>query len=130
MGITFRVDHDRRRIFASGEGQLTYQEVTDYAAAVRPVRMIGYDMLFDATAVVLTLSPEQIRTLTARAQLEPMPPAPRGATAIVAKQPAVFGLSRMYATLAESAGLQVGVFYDLAEAEEWLRANQRVKDEG
>jgi hypothetical protein len=34
----------------------------------------------------------------------------------------VFGLSRMYATLAESAGQHVGVFYDLAEAEEWLSA--------
>jgi hypothetical protein len=122
MSITFRVDHDRRRILASGEGRLTYEEVTEYSAAVRPLRMVGYDVLFDAAAVVATLTPEQIRTLAVRAQLEPTPPAPWGVTAIVAKEPAVFGLSRMYAILAESAGQQVGVFYDLAEAEEWLGA--------
>jgi len=34
----------------------------------------------------------------------------------------------MYATLAESAGLQVGVFYGIPEAEEWLQ--QRMRDEG
>jgi hypothetical protein len=122
MSITFRVDHDRRRIHANGEGRLTFEEVCDYAAAVRPYRMAGYDELFDAAAVVATLTPDQIRTLAVRAQQEPPPPTPLGLIAIVAKEPVVFGLSRMYAILAESAGLQVGVFYSLAEAEEWLGA--------
>jgi hypothetical protein len=120
MGITFRVDHDRRRILASGEGRLTYEEVCDCSDAVRPLHLIGYDVLFDAAAVVATLTPDQIRTLAARARQVPAAPAPWGMVAIVAKEPVVFGLSRTYATLAESAGLQVGVFYGLAEAEEWL----------
>jgi hypothetical protein len=120
MGITYVVDHERRRISARGEGRLTYEEVCDYGEAVRPFRMVGYDELFDAAAVVATLTPDQIRTLAVRAQQEPTPPAPWGMTAIVAKEPVVFGLSRMYATLAESAGLRVGVFYGLAEAEAWL----------
>jgi hypothetical protein len=120
MGITFRVDHDHRRILARGQGRLTYEEVCEYSDAVRPHRVAGYDVLFDAAAVVATLTPDQIRTLAVRAQQEPTPLAPWGATAIVAKEPVVFGLSRMYATLAERAGLRVGVFYGLAEAEAWL----------
>jgi CO/xanthine dehydrogenase Mo-binding subunit len=127
MGITFRVDHERRRILATGEGQLTFEEVCDYADAIRPYRMVGYDELFDAAAVHATLTPDQIRTLAARAQQAPTPPAPWGVIAIVAKEPVVFGLSRMYATLAESAGLKVGVFYGLPEAEEWLRQGMRDK---
>ena len=120
MSITFRVDHERRRILACGEGRLTYEEVCDYGVAVRPFRMVGYDELFDAAAVVATLTPDQIRTLATRAQQEATATALWGMIAIVAKEPVVFGLSRMYATLAESAGLKVAVFYDLAEAEEWL----------
>ena len=128
MAITFRVDHERRRILSRGEGQLTFEEVCDFAIATRPYRMIGYDELFDAAAVTATLSPDQIRTLAVRAQQAPPPAVPWGALAIVAKEPVIFGLSRMYATLAESAGLQVGVFYGIPEAEEWLQ--QRMRDEG
>jgi hypothetical protein len=120
MSITFRVDHGRRRILASGEGRLTYEEVCDYNEAVRPLHLVGYDILFDAAAVVATITPDEVRKLVARAQQVPAAPAPWGLTAIVAKEPVVFGLSRMYATLAESAGPKVGVFYTLAEAEEWL----------
>jgi hypothetical protein len=53
MGITFRVDHDRRRVLARGEGRLTYEEVCEYGEAVRPLHLIGYDVLFDAAAVVV-----------------------------------------------------------------------------
>jgi hypothetical protein len=120
MSITFRVDHDRQLILASGEGRLTYEEVCDYSEAVRPLHLIGYDVLFDATPVVATITPDEVRKLAVRAQQVPAAPAPWGMTAIVAKEPVVFGLSRMYATLAESAGPKVGVFYTLAEAEEWL----------
>jgi hypothetical protein len=120
MGITFRVDHECRRIFASGEGQLTYKEFCDYGDAVRPHHVAGYHELFDATAVVATLTPDQMRTLAVRVNLIHATEAHPGMTAIVAREPAIFGLSRMYATLTEGAGPEVGVFYTLAEAEEWL----------
>jgi hypothetical protein len=120
MGITFRVDHDRRRILARGKGRLTYKEVCEYSEAVRPLHLIGYDVLFDAAAVVATITPDQVRELAVRAQQVPAALAPWGKTAIVAKKPVVLILSQMYATLAERAGPKVGVFYTLAAAEEWL----------
>jgi hypothetical protein len=120
MGITLRVDDERRRIVASGEGPLSYEEVCDYVDAVRPHRMAGYDELFDATETAATLTAEQMRSLAVRAHQAPNSPVPWGLTAIVAKEPAVFGLWRMYAILSEGAGVRVGVFYRLAEAEAWL----------
>jgi hypothetical protein len=120
MGITFRVDHDRRRILARGKGRLPYEEVCEYSEAVRPLHLIGYDVLFNAAAVVATITPNQVRGPAVRAQQVPAAPAPWGKTAIVANEPVVFGLSQMYATLAKSAGLRVGVFYGLVEAKAWL----------
>jgi hypothetical protein len=120
MGMTLRVDHERQRIVASGEGPPTYEEICGYVDAVRPHRLAGYDELFDATETVATLTAEQMRSLAVRAHQAPSSPVPWGLTAIVAREPAVFGLWRMYATLSEGAGVRVGVFYRLAEAEAWL----------
>src|SRR5713226_5735817 len=45
---------------------------------------------------------------------------PIGKTAIVATEPVVFGLARMYAILCEQMGPPVEVFRTVAEAEQWL----------
>jgi len=44
--------------------------------------------------------------------------------AIVATQPVLFGMSRVYAALSDQAAGQVGAFYELAEAERWLAAQK------
>ena len=48
----------------------------------------------------------------------------RGPVAIVATQPMLFGMSRMRAALSDQAAGQIGTFYELAEAERWLAAQQ------
>jgi hypothetical protein len=43
-----------------------------------------------------------------------------GRFALLVDRPASFGMARMFQALADNLPLEVGVFYELAEAEEWL----------
>jgi hypothetical protein len=45
---------------------------------------------------------------------------PRGPVAVVATHPVLFGMARVYAALRDMAAGDVGVFYGIATAEQWL----------
>jgi hypothetical protein len=119
MGITYVVDHERRRISGRGEGPLSYEEFCDYADAGQRERAAGYDVIFDATGAVPNLTGEQVQQLVLRVHETP-PLRLWGETAIVATEPVVFGLARMYGILCERVGASVEVFRTVAEAERWL----------
>jgi hypothetical protein len=119
VGITYFVDHARRRISARGEGPLSFEAICAYTDAGRRARVAGYDEIFDATAAVPDVTAEQVRQLVVRVH-QTAPLRTWGATAIVATQPFVFGLARMYGILCEAVGAHVEVFRTFAEAERWL----------
>jgi hypothetical protein len=121
MPITFVVDYERRRVSTRAEGVITFAEIAEHADSQSQGRDPTYDELFDATGALVDLTVAQVRELVyfvsqANRKL------PLGATAIVATQPVVFGLARMYSMLCESVGARVGVFRTVGEAEKWLES--------
>jgi hypothetical protein len=120
MGITYTVDHERRRVLARVEGLLTFADLSAYVDAGERERAPGYCELFDACGVTAAdLTGMQVQAMVWRA-VQAHRKTPLGSTAIVATQPVVFGLARMYATLCEWAGNSVAVFRTVEEAERWL----------
>ena len=119
MPITFVVDYERRRVSTRAEGVLTMADLIEHGNAQLLNRDPSYDELFDATGALVDLTQEEVKRLVSRTN-ETMRLHTVGATAIVATQPVVYGLGRMYATLCESVGARVGVFRTIREAEAWL----------
>jgi hypothetical protein len=119
MGITYVVDHARRRVLTRAEGLLTFAEMVAHIDAEMRERPPGYQELFDATGAPTDLTAEQVQTMVQRgnqaSQKEPI-----GDVAIVATEPATFGLARMYSILCEQTGPRVEVFRTVADAELWL----------
>jgi hypothetical protein len=119
MGITYVVDHTRRRVLTRAEGMLTLVDIVAHADAQIRQRFPSYQELFDATGATTDLTAEQIQAMVLRChqvfQKEPI-----GEIAVIATEPVVFGLARMYAILCEQVGVQVEVFRTVAEAEQWL----------
>jgi hypothetical protein len=119
MAITYALDHERRRVYTHAHGLLTYAELSTHFNAKMRDERAGWDELFDATAVDTDLTAEQVRSLF----LHVLPMLEKGlvgATGIVATNPVVFGMARMYATLCEQVGVTVRVFRTVAEAAQWL----------
>ncbi len=121
MPITFSVDHERRRVSTRAEGLLTFADIAAHVDAELQQRDPAFDELFDATGAVAEVTAAEVGSLTLRAA-EVLRKRPVGATAIVATQPVVFGLARMYATLCEALGVRVGVFRTVPDADAWLNA--------
>src|SRR5262249_8679936 len=125
MPIEHRIDHERRVVFAKGQGRFTDQDVFNYQLGVWSDPSIqGYDELIDMTNVhdIEQTSPERIRQLAQEsAQMDQ--PERHSRFAIVAPQDIAFGLGRMYQAFRElnpASTKKVGVFRSLAEALKWL----------
>jgi hypothetical protein len=119
MGITYVVDHARRRVLTRADGLITFADIAAHSDAEMRDRPLGYQELFDATGATTDLTAEQVQTMVQRAyqvfQKEPV-----GEVAIVATEPVMFGLARMYAILCEQTGPPAEVFRTVADAEQWL----------
>jgi hypothetical protein len=106
-------------VLTRAEGLLTFADLAAHADAEMRDRPPSYQELFDATGTTTDLTSEQVQTMVQRAnqafQREPV-----GEVAIVATEPATFGLARMYSILCEQTGPRVEVFRTVAEAERWL----------
>jgi hypothetical protein len=106
-------------VLTRAEGLLTFADLVAHVDAERRDRSPSYQELFDATGATTDLTAEQVQAMVLRAyqmfQKEPI-----GETAIVATEPVVFGLARMYAIQCEQLGPPVEVFRTVAEAEQWL----------
>jgi hypothetical protein len=121
MPISFVVDYERRRVSTRAEGVITFAEIARHADSQSLGRDPTYDELFDATGALVDLTATEVRELVCLVN-QASRTKPLGATAIVATQPVVFGLARMYSTLCESVGARVGVFRTVGEAEKWLES--------
>jgi hypothetical protein len=124
MGITYVVDHARRRVLTRADGVITFADITAHIDAETGDRPASYQELFDATGTTTDLTAEQVQTMVQRAS-QAFQKEPIGETAIVATEPVVFGLARMYAILCEHAGVPVEVFRTVAAAELWLDSRRK-----
>jgi hypothetical protein len=125
MPINYRIDHDRRIVFATGRGTMTDADVFGYQREVwsQPA-LAGYDELMDMTPVEAIAEPsaERVRDLaTLSAAMDP--PGIASKFAIVAPQDSAFGLGRMFETYRQSnprSKKAVSVFRTMAAALTWL----------
>lgn len=121
MPITYRVDHPRRLVVATGTETVTSQDVFDYQkSAWSRTDVAGYDELVDMTHVkeLVFGSADSARELAARsAAIDD--PAGGEKFAIVAPGDLAFGLARLYQTyrsLNKKSTKRVEVFRTMKEA--------------
>jgi hypothetical protein len=125
MPIEYRIDHDRRIVFATGRGTMTDADVFGYQQAVwSQAAVAGYHELMDMTHVESIAEPsaERVRDLASlAAEMDPAGIASK--FAIVAPQDVAFGLGRMFETYRESnprSNKEVAVFRSMPAALKWL----------
>src|SRR5262247_1308249 len=121
MPIKYRVDHERKVVFAEGSGTFTDADVFGYQREVwsRP-DVHGYSELIDMTAVerIEQPSPERIEQLAVlSAEMDAISRSRR--FAIVAPTTIAYGLGKMYQAMREMqdrSTKEVGVFRTRDEA--------------
>jgi hypothetical protein len=125
MSIEYRIDHERRIVFAKGRDTFTDADAFEYQREVwsRP-ELAGYHELMDMTDVVSidTPSPSRVRDLASLSVAMDIPPK-ASKFAIVAPGDVAFGFGRMYAAHRESSPRsqkEVAVFRSMAAALKWL----------
>ena len=120
MPITYRVDHARRIVFATGSGTLTDSDVFGYQGEVwsRP-DLRGYDELVDMTGVEHIVVPSADRVRELAKVSASMDAATSSKFAIIAPATLAYGLGRMFQTYREMetrSTKEVGVFRNQHEA--------------
>jgi hypothetical protein len=120
MPLTWERDDARRLFMGRVIGVLT----TEDALAAIPTRSGEYRlyrMLFDMRGATTSVMGADVRHVVADLGAVISKDGPRGPVAIVADDPALFGMARMYATICDHAGLDnVQVFNSLDKATRWL----------
>jgi len=117
MPVRYVIHKELRLVVSVGEGTLTIDELK--AQQNRLLNDPDFDPTFDHfndyTAVTgADMSVDELRAYASRQVFSPT-----SRRAVVARQPAVFGLSRVFEVWHEERS-QVGVFYDRNEALKWL----------
>jgi len=122
MPIEITRDDVTRRFVAVASGPLMFPEALAFLSTHRVGPYQQYALLFDARDATLdALSSADVRQLGHEVGSIAVREGPRGRTAIVTREGAPFGVARMFATGAESAGgVTIHVFHDLQAALEWL----------
>jgi hypothetical protein len=119
MGMTYRIDPERRLVLTRAWGVLTARQLADVMSRIL------LDPRFDPTYRSLGDLSEVTDIL-----IEPMDAAQTAASpifahgvrrAIVAPSDVAFGMARMFATFAERSGQEVQIFREMQLAEEWLQ---------
>jgi hypothetical protein len=118
MPVSYSIDPSRKLVTSRIWGTVTNAEVGEHNRQLRadPLFDPTYRQLADMSDVTLNLVTFNDVQETARDQYF----APGTRRALVVSDDTTFGLSRMYATYAESLGQVITVFRDRAAAEAWL----------
>ncbi len=123
MPADYRIDTDKRRVFSSGSGHLSYEDIAGHMnrLAKDPKFDPSFSQLFDfrdVTSVGLNsqhvIQIAEIRVFS-----------PESKRAIVAPDPVKFGMARMYeAYRAPKGDRRIEVFADYQEALDWLHLDE------
>jgi hypothetical protein len=120
MPCRYAIDKARRLVITTLSGRVTFDEAKAHQTelAQDPDFSREYSQLLDGTTITsLELSPAQIRVLAQRRMFSSA-----SRRAVVATNPAFFGVGRMLQTYLDLAKAQeqVSVFYDRESALRWL----------
>jgi hypothetical protein len=124
MGVTYRVDVERRLLVVVLAGVVTDRDLDRLSEEVRndPSVDPAWPVLVDAS----TLNPSGITAETLRARASVPRPNPVD-VAIVAPTDVVFGLARMFQMVSEGRGNHIEVFRYPGEALAWLATGERAE---
>jgi hypothetical protein len=121
MAISVTSDTGRRLIVATAVGNLTLDELRDFLRTARTGEQRAWQLLFDATAASTGITAGQVGTLAAAVGGTLRREGPRAPVALVASDPGLYGVMRMYQILCENEGVDaIHVFRTRAEADDWL----------
>jgi hypothetical protein len=120
MSLTYERDDVRRRITVITAGVVTGREILAMVDRQAAEGTWSYAMLYDASTVDSVASADEVRVLERHVAMLSRAYGPRGAVAVLTREPAIFGMVRMYATLGESSHQCVDVFRNPPDAERWL----------
>lgn len=118
MPLSFRIDASRRRVEAVANGPLLGEEIIALQREVAgsPGFDLDFDLLFDFTAIsAVQVSADQIKVIA-----DQTPFGAKTRRAYVTKNPAAYGLSRMFDAFLGDRSTGVQIFPDRAAAERWL----------
>lgn len=120
MPLRYVIDKQRRLVHTTGWDRLTFAQTKSYQDQLLndPDFDPEFNQLVDLTALTgLGMSTEETKLLARRSGFSPT-----SRRAFVAPNPAVFGMSRLFATYNEMSDTpsHVRVFYDLPSALKWL----------
>ena len=118
MGMSYRIDKANRVVRTRGWGVLLASDVQDVMSRilVDPQFDADFRSLADLTEVTKVVVDNMSVAETASQPIFDF----GTRRAIVASSDAVFGMARMFATMAERTGQEVRVFREMQPAEEWL----------
>jgi hypothetical protein len=122
MPIAVTRDQGRRRLTAVASGAVSVAMLGDFVRTARIGDLRMVPMLFDARSATFEMTAADLRDVIAPiiAGLKAAEGA-RAPVAIVVEDSVAFQVARMFETLVSADGMaQLGVFRDLAAAEQWL----------
>ena|SRR3954470_8142071 len=118
MGMSYKIDQERRLVITRGWGELTTRELVEVMSQI--LLDPRFDPSYRSLGDLRDVTSIAVDTM-ATAQTAASPLFADGARrAIVATSDVAYGMARMFAAYSERAGHEVCVFREMAPAEAWL----------
>ena len=122
MPLTFKIDHERRLLLTTVEGEVHLADVVEHLTQERQAKGLGCLELVDATRAQTRLSAQDIREIVAL--LRKLASENRlGPTAVVIPTDVGYGMMRMLGILVEDF-TEIEPFRNAKPAEVWLAHRQ------
>ena len=121
MPVEYVLDRARQRLTIVGRDPVGESDVVEWLERQAVDGAWAYRTQVDLRLIAWNPMTEEIRSILGRIVTLSATHGLRGPVAVVATQPALFGMAHMYSALSDQA---VEAFYELAEAERWLAEQQ------
>jgi hypothetical protein len=113
-------DDDRHRITVAVRAPLRSEDFRSIIDRQAQERTWSYGLLYDLRALSAPLSQEEYDMLAADVFRHVVVHGRRGPVAVVTASANLIGAIQLYAFVLERAGVNLQVFWDVVEAEQWL----------
>jgi hypothetical protein len=120
VAIHYERDDPRRRIVIMSTGKVTSDEVLASLDRQAKEGAWSYSVLYDARAGRSVPTIDEVRRLVLHVGELTCRYGPRGPVALVTTNPQLSRIGHAYANLGELTALDVRVFTDVEDAEQWL----------
>ncbi len=121
MPVDFKIDTERRLIVATVFDEISDTDIIEglHSSVSDPGFEPGFNVLSDHTRITRPITTEQVKLLVGH--MESLSDHLAGARwAIVTNSPASYGMMRMLSVFAERVPMELQVFRDADEANQWL----------